>query len=132
MSSMYSAGRHIHRTMYNQAPPSTPPGILLWQAQVPLKRSECPPLGIFRAVPPLLVASMYSAGPGHRRVRLGGSRRPLAIPAKPSGSDHAVDDEDGSDTEESVRCDFLDSMAAESRSVCNRTKAPPARIVRNG
>ena len=34
-----------------------------------------------------------------------------------TGSDHAVDDEDGSDTEESVRCNFLDSMAAESRSV---------------
>ena len=31
-----------------------------------------------------------------------------------SGSDHAVDDEDGSDTEGSVRCDFLESMAAES------------------
>jgi hypothetical protein len=34
-----------------------------------------------------------------------------------TGSDHAVDDADGSDTEESVRCNFLDSMAAESRSV---------------
>ena len=30
---------------------------------------------------------------------------------------HAVDNEDGSDTEESVRYDFLDIMAAESRSV---------------
>ena len=34
-----------------------------------------------------------------------------------SGSDHAVDDEDGSDSEVSMRCDFVDSMAAESRSV---------------
>jgi hypothetical protein len=38
-----------------------------------------------------------------------------------SGSDHAVDDEDGSDSEEdlevSMRCEFVDSMAAESRSV---------------
>ena len=48
-----------------------------------------------------------------------------------SGSDHAVDDEDGSNSEVSMRCKFVDSMAAESRSdiaaVCNRTKAPPAR-----
>ena len=34
-----------------------------------------------------------------------------------SGSDHAVDDEDGSDSEVSMRCEFVDSMAAESRSV---------------
>jgi hypothetical protein len=34
-----------------------------------------------------------------------------------SGSDHAVDDEDVSDSEESMRCEFVDSMAAESRSV---------------
>ncbi len=34
-----------------------------------------------------------------------------------SGSDHAVDDEDGSDTEAPVRCDFLESMAAELCSV---------------
>ena len=34
-----------------------------------------------------------------------------------SGSDHAVDIEDGSDTEESVRREFSDSMAAESHSV---------------
>ena len=34
-----------------------------------------------------------------------------------SGSDHAVDDEDGSDSEVSMRCKFVDSMAAESRSV---------------
>jgi hypothetical protein len=36
-----------------------------------------------------------------------------------SDSDHAADDEDGSETEESVRCDFLDSMATgtELRSV---------------
>jgi len=36
-----------------------------------------------------------------------------------SGSDHAVDDEDGSDSdsEVSMRCKFIDSMAAESRSV---------------
>ena len=34
-----------------------------------------------------------------------------------SGSDHAVDDEDGSDSEASMRCEFVDSMAAESRSV---------------
>ena len=36
-----------------------------------------------------------------------------------SGSDHAADDEDGSDSdsEVSMRCEFVDSMAAESRSV---------------
>ena len=34
-----------------------------------------------------------------------------------SGSDHAVDDEDDSDSEVSMRCEFVDSMAAESRSV---------------
>jgi hypothetical protein len=34
-----------------------------------------------------------------------------------SGSDHAVDDEDGSDSEVSMRCEFVDSMAVESRSV---------------
>jgi len=34
-----------------------------------------------------------------------------------SGSDHAVDDEDGSDSEVSMRCKLVDSMAAESRSV---------------
>jgi hypothetical protein len=34
-----------------------------------------------------------------------------------SGTDHAVDDEDGSDSEVSMRCEFVDSMAAESRSV---------------
>jgi len=34
-----------------------------------------------------------------------------------SGSDHAVDDEDGSESEVSMRCKFIDSMAAESRSV---------------
>ena len=34
-----------------------------------------------------------------------------------SGSDHAVDDEDGSDSEVSMRCEFVDSMAAQSRSV---------------
>ena len=34
-----------------------------------------------------------------------------------SGSDHAVDDEDGSDSEVSMRCEFVDSMVAESRSV---------------
>ena len=34
-----------------------------------------------------------------------------------SGSDHAVDDEDRSDSEVSMRCKFVDSMAAESRSV---------------
>ena len=34
-----------------------------------------------------------------------------------SGSDHAIDDEEGSDSDESVRCEFLDSMATESRSV---------------
>jgi hypothetical protein len=34
-----------------------------------------------------------------------------------SGSDHAVDDEDGSDSEVSMCCEFVDSMAAESRSV---------------
>jgi hypothetical protein len=34
-----------------------------------------------------------------------------------SGSEHAVDDEDGSDSEVSMRCEFLDSMATESRSV---------------
>jgi hypothetical protein len=34
-----------------------------------------------------------------------------------SGSDHAVDDEDGSDSEVSMRCKFVDSMAVESRSV---------------
>jgi hypothetical protein len=34
-----------------------------------------------------------------------------------SGSDHAVDEEDGSDSEVSMRCEFVDSMAAESRSV---------------
>ncbi len=33
-----------------------------------------------------------------------------------SESDHAVDDEDGSDSEVSMRCEFVDSMAAESRS----------------
>ena len=54
-----------------------------------------------------------------------------------SGSDHAVtvtvDDGDDSDSEASMCCEFVDSMAAESRSdiaavtVCNRTKAPPAR-----
>ncbi len=42
---------------------------------------------------------------------LGGS---AACDSDTSCSDHAVDNEDGSDTEESVRCDFLDSMAAES------------------
>ena len=31
-----------------------------------------------------------------------------------SGSDHAVDDEDDSDSEVSMRCEFVDSMAAES------------------
>jgi hypothetical protein len=34
-----------------------------------------------------------------------------------SGSDHAVDDEDDFDSEVSMRCEFVDSMAAESRSV---------------
>ena len=34
-----------------------------------------------------------------------------------SGSDHAVDDEDGSESEMSMRCEFVDGMAAESRSV---------------
>ena len=34
-----------------------------------------------------------------------------------SGSDHAVDDGDDSDSEVSMRCEFVDSMAAESRSV---------------
>ncbi len=34
-----------------------------------------------------------------------------------SGSDHAVDDDDGSDSEVSMRCEFVDSTAAESRSV---------------
>jgi hypothetical protein len=34
-----------------------------------------------------------------------------------SGSDHAVDDEDGSDSEASMRCEFVDSMAVESGSV---------------
>ena len=34
-----------------------------------------------------------------------------------SGSDHAVDDEDDSDSEVSMRCEFVDCMAAESRSV---------------
>ena len=34
-----------------------------------------------------------------------------------AGSDHALDDEDGSDSEVSMRCEFVDSMAAESRSV---------------
>ena len=47
-----------------------------------------------------------------------------------SGSDHAANDDD-SDSEASMCCEFVDSMAAESRSdivaVCNRTKAPPAR-----
>jgi hypothetical protein len=47
-------------------------------------------------------------------------------------SDHAAGDEDGSDTEESVRCDFLDSLAAESRSVHSDesvTKAPHRRVL---
>ena len=43
-----------------------------------------------------------------------------------SGSDHAVDDEDGSDSEVSMRCEFVDSMPPD-HAVCNRTKAPPAR-----
>ena len=34
-----------------------------------------------------------------------------------SGSDHAVDDGDDSDSEVSMRCEFVDSMAAESRSL---------------
>ena len=34
-----------------------------------------------------------------------------------SGSEHAVDDGDDSDSEVSMRCEFADSMAAESRSV---------------
>ena len=34
-----------------------------------------------------------------------------------SGSDHAVDDGDDSDSEMSMRCEFVDSMAAKSRSV---------------
>ena len=43
-----------------------------------------------------------------------------------SGSDHAVDDsdEDGSDSEVSMRCEFV---LVASMAVCNRTKAPPAR-----
>jgi hypothetical protein len=34
-----------------------------------------------------------------------------------SGSDHAVDDEDDSDSEVSMRCEVVDGMAAESRSL---------------
>jgi hypothetical protein len=34
-----------------------------------------------------------------------------------SGSDLAVDDEDDSDSEVSMLCEFVDSMAAESRSL---------------
>jgi hypothetical protein len=34
-----------------------------------------------------------------------------------SGSDHAVHDEDDSDSEVSMRCEFVDGMAAESRSL---------------
>jgi hypothetical protein len=34
-----------------------------------------------------------------------------------SGSDHAVDEEDDSDSEVSMRCEFVDGMAAESRSL---------------
>ncbi len=34
-----------------------------------------------------------------------------------SGSDHAVDDKDGSDSEDTMRREFVDSMAAESRSL---------------
>jgi hypothetical protein len=43
-----------------------------------------------------------------------------------SGSDHAVDDEDGSDSEVSMRCEFVDSMAAESRSVQSDESATSA------
>jgi hypothetical protein len=38
---------------------------------------------------------------------LRGSRRPLAIRTHVSGSDHAVDDEDGSDSEVSMRCELI-------------------------
>jgi hypothetical protein len=38
-----------------------------------------------------------------------------------SGTDHAVDDEDGSDSEVSMRCEFVDSMAVESRSARHST-----------
>ena len=43
--------------------------------------------------------------------------RSAACDSDTSGSDHAVDDEDGSDSEVSMRCEFVDSMAAETRSL---------------
>ena len=47
-----------------------------------------------------------------------------------SGSDHAVDDEDDFDSEVSMRCEFVDSMAAESRSVQSDEGAPiPAKRI---
>ncbi len=50
----------------------------------------------------------------------------VAQAACDSGSDHAVDDEDGSDSEVSMRCEFVDSMAAESRSVQSDESATSA------
>ncbi len=49
-----------------------------------------------------------------------------------SGSDHAVDDEDGSDSEVPMRCEFVDSMAAESRSVQLDEGATSADSARSG
>ena len=81
----------------------------------------------------LTVDRVEQKGAAYRRPR--GHRLPRDVPAGPiessdddvprrvaqaacdsdtSGSDHAVDDEDDSDSEVSMRCEFVDSMASES------------------